>query len=110
MSGSSVPADAALRALAVALAPFIAPLIGASSRPFSQREPPPGAGRVKYLRTWRRARDAGDAGAWAEGRSRLMTAEAWAKWSRTASPSTATKATPAEPSLLDELGAKRVGS
>jgi hypothetical protein len=85
---------------------------GASQRPFSQRdgERPPGAGRIKYLRTWRRARDAGD-GAWAEGRARLMTPECWAKWSRSASRPTLAKApASAAPTLLDELGAKRVAS
>lgn len=111
---SSCPSsgDAALRALAVVLAPYLAPLItGASSRPYSQRdgELPPGARRVKFLRTWRRARDAGDVGAWAEGRARLMTPECWAKWSRTERPPAVAKAPPPSPSLLEELGAKRTG-
>lgn len=110
---SSLPSgDAALQALAAVLAPYLAPLLtGAESRPFSQRdgERPSGAGRVKYLRAWRRARDEGDAGAWAEGRARLMNAEAWARWSRISTPAPVTTA-PAAPSLLDELGAKLVGS
>ncbi len=103
------PADAALRALAAALAPYLPLATGAPGRPYSQHdgERPPGAGKAKYLRTWRRARDAGDAGAWAEGRARLMTAEAWAAWSRTAK--AAPPPTPT-PSLLDELGAVRVSS
>jgi hypothetical protein len=107
MSGV-IPGDA-LRALAAVLVPYLAPLLtGAPTRPYSQAEGerPPGAGRAKYLRAWRRARDAADAGAWAEGRARLMTAEAWARFSRTARP-VMTKP-PAAPTLLDELGAKRV--
>jgi hypothetical protein len=107
MSGPIIPTDA-LRALAAVLAPYLVPLIaGASSRPFSQRELPSGSGRVKYLRTWRRAHDAGDAGAWSEGRARLMTADCWAKWSRTTDPCVAATL-PVAPTLLDELGAKRV--
>jgi hypothetical protein len=41
---------------------------------------PAGAGRVKYLRAWHALVAAGDTGAWAEGRARLMTAEAWARF------------------------------
>ncbi|MGO9833413.1 MAG: hypothetical protein ACLP1X_04290 [Polyangiaceae bacterium] len=111
MSGPSVPSDA-LRAFAEVLAPFVAQfLTGAGSRPYSQAdgERPPGAGRAKFLRAWRRARDAGDSGAWSEGRARLMSSESWARWSRTQRPTVA-KASPVAPTLLDELGAKRVGS
>jgi hypothetical protein len=109
MSSSPSSGDA-LRALAEVLAPYLVPLLsGAPGRPFSQADGqrPPGAGKPKYLRTWRRARDAGDAGAWAEGRARLMSQEAWARWSRTEAPAVAK---PAAPSLLEELGARRVGS
>lgn len=107
----SLSSGEALQALASVLAPYLTPLLnGAPARPFSQRdgELPAGAGRIKYLRAWRRARDAGDAGAWAEGRARLMSAEAWAKWSRTqALPKAAP--VPEAPSLLAQLGAKRCG-
>jgi hypothetical protein len=102
------PIDA-LEALAVVLAPYLSPLLtGALPRPFSQAdgERPPGAGRAKFLRTWRRARDAGDAGAWAEGRARLMSEEAWARWSRTERARVLEPATP----LLEELGGRRVGA
>jgi hypothetical protein len=102
----------ALHALAVVLAPYLAPLIaGASARPFSQRdgELPPGARRVKFLRTWRRARDAGDAGAWSEGRARLMSPDCWARWARSERSPAATAPPPA-PSLLEELGARRVST
>lgn len=48
---------------------------------YSQRdgERPPGCGRVRYLRVWRRARDAGDEGASKDGRARLLTHEAYAR-------------------------------
>jgi hypothetical protein len=105
-----VPSDA-LRAFAEVLAPYVAQFLTcAESRPYSQADGqrPPGAGRIKYLRTWRRARDAHDAGAWAEGRARLMSAECWSKWSRTERAPVV--AAPAAPSMLDALGARRVGS
>jgi hypothetical protein len=111
-SASTLPAEA-LRALAAVLAPYLVPhLSGAATRPFSQRdgERPPGAGRAKYLRTWRRARDAEDTGAWSEGRARLMSPEAWGRWSRFASRHAPVKVAPSAPTLLDELGAKRVAA
>lgn len=51
----------------------------AAPRPWSQLdgERPPGCGRARYLRIWRRARDAGDPGATADGRARLLTADAY---------------------------------
>jgi len=64
-------------------APIVVPLESGGGIVHSQRdgERPKGAGPVKYLRTHRRARDAGDAEAWCEGRARLMTAACWARWS-----------------------------
>jgi hypothetical protein len=107
--------DATLHALALALLPFLRPLLSDSpSRPYSQRdgERPAGCGRIKFLRAWRRAADAGDAGAWSEGRARLMSSECWTKWSRT-SRVRVTKAPPAAesgPSLLESFGLKREAS
>lgn len=40
-------------------------------------ERPPGVGRARYLRAWRRGRDAGDPECTADGRARIMTAAAW---------------------------------
>jgi hypothetical protein len=53
--------------------------ISNSDRLFSQDDVgrPEGCGRTKYLRTWRRARDAGDPGATEDGRARLLTKEAY---------------------------------
>lgn len=53
---------------------------------YSQKngERPPGCSRTKFLAAWRRARDVGDEGVWAEGRARLMRASTWARVSRTA--------------------------
>ena len=102
--------DDALRALAIVLAPYIAPLItGASARPFSQKELPPGAGPIKFRRTWHRAHDAHDAGATREGRAMLLTPECWSRWARTERAERPT-ATPPAPSLLDELGGRRVST
>jgi hypothetical protein len=101
--------DDALRALAAVLAPYIAPLIvGASARPFTQKELPPGAGPIKFRRTWHLAHDAHDPGATREGRAMLMTPECWSRWARTERP--APPAPSPAPSLLDELGAKRVSA
>jgi hypothetical protein len=66
------------------VAPIVARLLAAcpaATRPFSQRdgERPVGCGRAKYLRVWRRARAAGDAGATSEGRARILTPDAWAR-------------------------------
>lgn len=76
---------ALLRALADALFPHLADRLGTSARrAFSQRngERPVGAGRARYLRVWKRAHEAGDEGAWEEGRARLMTADSWTRWAR----------------------------
>lgn len=77
-------------------------------------ERPVGAGLTKYLRAWRAGRDAGDAGVWAEGRARLMTADAWSRLSRVESAPRLKVVEPAAPVSLDdavlaELGARRVG-
>ena len=49
---------------------------------YSQRdgERPTGAGRERYLRAWRALRRAGDRDVRTEGRARLMTADAWARF------------------------------
>jgi len=54
----------------------------AVSRPYSQLdgERPPGRSRESYLARHRRARKAGDHGAWVEGRAHLMTGEAWDRY------------------------------
>ncbi len=82
---------------------------------YSQRqgERPKGCGRPKYLRRWKVAHDAADPGVWAEGRARLMTEEAWARWARTEKTPSKVKglakvATPAN-DLLAEFGARRAG-
>ena len=51
-------------------------------RPYTQRdaERPRGCGRAKYLRVWRLAHRAGDAGARAQGKSRLLTPEAFERF------------------------------
>lgn len=51
----------------------------APARPYSQvdGERPAGVGRVRYLRAWRRGREAGDPEVTSDGRARLMTAAAW---------------------------------
>jgi len=48
----------------------------------SQRdgERPAGAGRIRYLRAWRALRDAGDPDVRTEGRARLMSPTAWARF------------------------------
>lgn len=72
---------------------------------------PPGCGRAKYLRVHRRAVQADDPGAWSEGRARLMTPEAWARWSRTERRAATKAMHPPAPSgveaMLAELGARR---
>jgi len=76
-------ADAALRALARALLPYLRDELVSAPAPrvYSQldAERPPGIGRARYLRAWRRGRDAGDAECCADGRARVMTAGAWAR-------------------------------
>lgn len=76
----------------------------AAPRPYSQLEGerPPGCGRARYLRVWRRARDARDPGATADGRARLLTVDAYERHR------TAVRARPAlrvvGDDLLDEIG------
>lgn len=62
-----------------------APLGAATSIRHTQHdgERPAGAGRVKFLRLWRRGHEAGDPGVWSEGRARCMSPEAWARLART---------------------------
>jgi hypothetical protein len=77
---------------------------------YSQRdgERPTGAGRVKYLRVWSVANAADSSEAWAEGRARLMSAEAWR---RHQTPQRRhAKVTPAQPvtlGVLEVLGLER---
>ena len=51
---------------------------------FSQHDGsrPPGCGRVRYLRIWRSAFRAGDAGATRDGRARLLTHDAYQRFAR----------------------------
>lgn len=53
---------------------------------FSQLEGqrPIGVKSTRYLRAWRRGRDAGDPECRADGRARLMTAAAWERWGASA--------------------------
>lgn len=76
-------------------------------RPFSQLdgERPAGCGRIKYLRVWRRARDAGDEGATVDGRARLMTIEAYARHSKIAIRRRPKSTIDVDPLLLEALGA-----
>jgi hypothetical protein len=83
---------------------------------YSQRdhERPVGASRVRFLRVWRVAHAARDTGAWAEGRARIMTADAWERWASASGqrprPELRAPAPKADPDteLLVELGARRV--
>ncbi len=99
-----------MRALAEALRPYLQQA-SRGVTVFSQKdgERPPGCGRPKYLRAWRQAHEQGDAGAWSEGRARLMSAECWARRARTEAPSTAKAVVVSTPEddLLAELGATR---
>jgi hypothetical protein len=60
----------------------LARAIGCAVTSHSQRdgERPPGAGKAKFLRVHRLAREGGDPGATVQGRARLMTADAWQRW------------------------------
>ena len=75
-------------------------------RPFTQVERPPGCGKTRFLRVWRLAHDAGDAGATADGRARLLTAEAYARFSPTLTTRRSRKvdAPAVSETLLEELG------
>jgi hypothetical protein len=63
--------------------------VAISSRPAAEHaqddgQRPTGVGRTRYLRAWRRGRDAGDAECRADGRARVMTAAAWSRWGASA--------------------------
>ena len=117
------PLTQALAPLARLLAPYLVPLLAAhlgaganAPRAFSQidGQRPPGVGRPRYLRAWRRGRDAADPECRADGRARLMMDGAWARWGASPArtkPKLALVApmVSAEDELLAELGAKRVG-
>lgn len=64
---------------------------------------PPGVGRTRYLRAWRRGRDAGDPEAIADGRARLMTPGAWARHGATTSVRSMRPAKPSAVSLRDDV-------
>jgi hypothetical protein len=91
---------------------------GGSGGAYSQRdgERPIGCGKPTYSRVWHRAFDASDPGAWREGRSLIMTAEAWQRWAtlfRTRAPrAPAPVASPVTglDALLAEAGARLVPS
>ncbi len=102
----------ALSALAEALAPYLAPLLARATTTaivYSQLDGQraPGAGHAKHLRVWHAAAAAGDPGATKEGRARLLTADAWARWCD-ALPSRARGKREAEPvlSIDDQVAAK----
>ena len=99
-----------LRVLAEALRPYLQTDQSAVRTIFSQRdgERPVGCGRPKYLRAHKRAVEAGDAGAWSEGRARLMTDECWARWARTIATAHLSSAPESQDGLLAEFGAVRV--
>ena len=81
-----------LRAGAVVCATCNAPIVeelatlSRGPREFSQLEGqrPIGVKSTRYLRAWRRVRDAGDAECRADGRARLMTVGAWERWGASA--------------------------
>lgn len=77
----------------------------APTRPWSQvdGERPPGCGRARYLRVWRRARDAGDPGATADGRARILTRDAYERHAATSRPRPALRLVAAD--VLDALDA-----
>lgn len=100
-----------MRVLAEALAPHLRALLGQtghSLRLYSQcdGERPTGCGKTKYLRAWRRALAAGDAGATRDGRARLLTPEAYARHAAAPSRAPAPIAPVAtlEDEVLAELG------
>lgn len=74
--------DNPLEQFARLIAPYVAAVLGraggapsAHSQVDGQR--PIGVGRDRYLRGWRRGRDAADPEVWGDGRARCMTAAAW---------------------------------
>lgn len=79
-------------------------------------ERPPGCGRAAYLRIWRAAAAAGDPGATAEGRARLLTPDGYDRHAATvrgpgrrakpAAPAPARSSDPVD-DVLAELGARR---
>ncbi len=107
-------------ALKAALRPLVMEILAECRQPavggvvHSQRngERPAGCGRAKFLRAWKAAHEAGDPGAWAEGRARLMTAACWSSRAKTARAPAVVKAAPEVPandSLMAEFGARRAG-
>lgn len=82
---------------------------------YSMRNLPPDVHRcgAKFLRLHRRGMAIGLAGCWCEGRSRLMTASAWARLAVTdrrpapAAPASAVRAVDPEEAILSDLGLTR---
>jgi hypothetical protein len=84
----------------------------ARPRPFSQvdGERPPGCGRRRFLAAWRSRHATGDPGASAEGRARILSPDAWARFIEDEAPRAPLRlVSPAQsPSMLDRLGARRL--
>lgn len=84
------------------------------SAPYTQRALPPGAGRTKFLRVARLLRAEGDVGSWREGRTVLVSADAWPRGlallgqGREPPPSAPVPLPAAEDDVLDALGLRRV--
>jgi hypothetical protein len=70
------------RALQLAADAFERESLHGPARPYSQREGerPTGCGRAKYLRVWRLAHRACDDGARSQGKSRLLTVDAFERF------------------------------
>jgi hypothetical protein len=110
------PIIAAVLTIVRAVAPHLGDVFGTASLGrqivYTQKdgERPPGCSPTKFLRTWRRARDAADAGATEDGRTRLLTVEAYERHrtrerSRRVPPRTAAPA----PRSIDEEMLARLG-
>jgi hypothetical protein len=105
------PPDDALRALALALLPYLRDELASApaKRTYSQvdGERPAGVGRARYLRAWRVGHEAGDPECCADGRARTMSAAAWARHGASA-PTTVTPPRDVAPvrdvDVLEELG------
>jgi hypothetical protein len=109
--------------IVLALVRLLAPQVAAelskaadASRPYSQRdgERPPGCGRAKFLRAHRLLVAAGDAGAWSEGRARLISRDAWSRFARDERPAPTPPASSSRPvdedsAALESLGLARGG-
>lgn len=96
--------------------PIFAAAVVGSEPPFSQRdgERPPGCGRAKFLRAHRLLVAAGDARAWSEGRARLISRDAWARFARDERPAPNPPASSSRPvdedaAALESLGLARAG-